>query len=43
MKKLDTSREKSVFQMGKGTSRGKEVRMCVEFGGHQLVAGAGWR
>lgn len=31
------SRGKSVFQMAKGTSQGKEVRVCTEFGGHQLA------
>lgn len=43
MKRLDkTSRRKCVFQMVKGTSEGKGVSVCVEFGGHQLVGAAGW-
>lgn len=33
----NTSRGKSVFPMATGTSQGKEVRMCIEFGGHQLA------
>lgn len=34
--------EKSAFQTAKGTSQGKEVRVCVEFGGHQLAGAVGW-
>lgn len=38
----DTSRGKCASQTGKGTSQGKEVSICVEFGGHQLAGAAGW-
>lgn len=38
----DTSRGNYAFQTGKGTSQGKEVSICVEFGGHQLAGAAGW-